>query len=142
MRKMPRQVRGIGTLLAALLFLVQSFGAAYALGFRSHPGVLDAFGNSLCITSHQDHQPGRHERGGSLTDCCALACAGIAGTAALPGDTAGIVVPDARLLASLAGPFPAPCRVAAQRMAGDPRAPPHAIDAGGLPAHPSHRSAA
>jgi hypothetical protein len=141
-RKVRRQWRGTGALLAALLFLVQSFGAAYAQGLASRPVERDAFGNPLCITSHLSHDTGGADRHASLTDCCALACASMGGSAAMPDDAARLTAPDVRLLARLRGAVRAVHHVAADGMAGDPRAPPQWMEPNGHIGHPIHCHAA
>lgn len=139
---MLRRSRSVGALLAALVFLVQGLGAAHALGAGERRIVLDAFGNPLCMDS-RGHAPGEGNRYGSLTDCCALACAGIASPLAAPPDAGIVVVPNARLLASLTGPMSAATHhPATDRTAGNPRAPPPLIGTIGRLGRQSCRTAA
>ncbi|WP_274629937.1 hypothetical protein [Arvimicrobium flavum] len=105
------------------MFLVQTFGSAYAQGVGSRPVLVDAFGNPLCITSNQHHAPDDSSPHKALSACCELACAGIA-AAVLPPDLAAAQPQSIRLFAKLRGASKTVHDPAPAWKPGNPRAPP------------------
>lgn len=80
-------------LAAAFVLVLQSFATAWAAGSMPAGGMLDAFGNPLCITSAD--QPtvdldgpgpvGDH----SMPNCCTLGCSMGSSLLATPADDSG-----------------------------------------------------
>lgn len=111
--------------IAAVLLVLQAFAASLAIGSSASASpLLDAFGNPLCITSHQAPEqdgPGHT----ALPDCCTVSCSMFA--AATDGERTEI---------SLANPLPVadssrhaafditPESNQAARRPGSPRSPP------------------
>lgn len=122
--KAHRQDRAVA-LIAAVLLVLQAFAASVAIGSSAPASpLLDAFGNPLCITSHQAPEQERPAHA-ALPDCCTVSCSMFA--AAMDGERAEI---------SLANPLPVtdssrhaafdinPEPNQAARRPGSPRSPP------------------
>jgi hypothetical protein len=122
--KAHRQDRAVA-FIAALLLVLQAIAASLAIGSSASASpMLDAFGNPLCITSHQaPEQDGQGHT--ALPHCCTVSCSMFA--AAMDSGRAEV---------SLANPLPvadssrhaafdvAPEPNQAARRPGSPRSPP------------------
>ena len=122
-----RQKRGSTVaFVAACVLVLQSFLSAWAAGAFAAP-MLDAFGNSLCITSidHDGTTPA-HDHS-SLPDCCTFGCSMESSLlAAAPGDEVGLARPLAadEIRYGLVRPFHIQ---APDHDPGSPRAPPSTV---------------
>lgn len=62
-------------LVAASMLVLQALLGAFALGTAAASPMLDAFGNTLCITSTDAAEHGSHKgEHTALPDCCTVAC--------------------------------------------------------------------
>lgn len=95
--------RSVVAFLAALVFVIQTSITAWAGATAGAIPTLDAFGNPLCITSHDASGPtdGDH---GKVPSCCTLGCASVAPVldqpasavlaVAAPADVISVTVPE------------------------------------------------
>lgn len=61
-------------LAAGLVFVVQTLTVAWTAGAMAAGPQLDAFGNPLCITSTDHHNPAPAGKHSKLGDCCTFGC--------------------------------------------------------------------
>ncbi|MGD9914518.1 MAG: hypothetical protein AB7S80_10595 [Rhizobiaceae bacterium] len=118
--------RSVVAFLAALVFVVQTSFVAWAGAAVAAGPTLDAFGNPLCITSHEvsGSTDGDH---GKVPSCCTLGCASVAPVLDQPAGTAVLVLAAAH---TVSVPAPDGIEPGLKRLDHDiasPRGPPSAL---------------
>ena len=121
---MPGRLRhrsGLIALAAMLALLAQSMLAGWALAAQPVGPTHDAFGNPLCITSHDGgHGPARRD----VPNCCLAGCGPNLGWSPAPEGGAAL---EPALPPTAFGYMPRPrivSAIARQSLPGNPRAPP------------------